>query len=101
MSTLKRRLYAYQREGVEKFLTCGRLLLADDMGLGKTTQAIAACHALFATGRARRGLVIVPASLKDQWLREWLDTTDAPAAIVDGTPEERAVSVQAARVTAS
>src|ERR1700758_2663229 len=40
------------------------------MGLGKTAQAIAACHALWHTGRVRRGLLVVPASLKPQWLRE-------------------------------
>ena len=90
LRTLKRRLYPYQKEGVERFLAAGRLLLADDMGLGKTTQAIASCHALFESGRVRRGLVIVPASLKSQWLREWNDTTSVPAAVVDGTPEERA-----------
>ena len=89
LRTLKRRLYPYQREGVTRFLTAGRLLLADDMGLGKTTQAIAACHALFTSGRVKRGLVIAPASLKTQWLREWSETTAVPAAIVDGTPEER------------
>src|SRR5690606_16849779 len=36
------------------------------------------------------GLVIVPASLKPQWLREWRQTTDVPAEIVDGSPAERA-----------
>ncbi|HVH47315.1 MAG TPA: DEAD/DEAH box helicase, partial [Labilithrix sp.] len=90
LRTLKRRLYPYQREGVERILAAGRLLLADDMGLGKTTQAIAACHALFESGRVKRGLVIVPASLKAQWLREWSETTPVPAAVVDGTPDERA-----------
>jgi len=90
LRTLKRRLYPYQREGVERFLTAGRLLLADDMGLGKTTQAIAACHALFESGRVTRGLVIAPSSLKSQWLREWQETTRVPATVVDGTPEERA-----------
>ncbi len=94
LRTLKRRLYPYQKEGVERFLSAGRLLLADDMGLGKTTQAIAACHALFASKRITRGLVIVPASLKTQWLREWHDTTDVPAAIVEGSPEERARQYQ-------
>jgi hypothetical protein len=43
LGTLKQRLYPYQREAVERFLSRGRLLLADDMGLGKTAQAIAAC----------------------------------------------------------
>src|SRR2546428_538754 len=39
LRTLKQRLYPYQREAVERFLSRGRLLLADDMGLGKTAQA--------------------------------------------------------------
>ena len=86
---LRRELYAYQREGLERFLASGRLLLADDMGLGKTVQAVAAAHALFRAGRIRRGLFIVPASLKSQWQREWLETTDLPVAIVEGPPPER------------
>jgi superfamily II DNA or RNA helicase len=90
LRSLERKLYPYQLEGVERFLRNGRLLLADDMGLGKTTQAIAACHALFRAGRVRRGLVIVPASLKPQWHREWQETTQVGAAVVEGTPEERA-----------
>jgi len=97
LKTLERRLYPYQREGVERFLRAGRLLLADDMGLGKTTQAIAACHALFLAGRVRRGLVIVPASLKPQWLREWQATTSVPAAVVDGAPDERVRSYRTLR----
>lgn len=89
LKTLRRRLYPYQTEGVTRFLTSGRLLLADDMGLGKTAQAIAASHVLFESGRVRRGLIIVPASLKDQWHREWEAFTATPVAVVDGTPEER------------
>jgi hypothetical protein len=89
LATLERKLYPYQRVGVRRLLEQGRLLLADDMGLGKTTQAIAACHALFRSRRVRRGLVIAPASLKPQWLREWQDTTRVPARVVDGSPEER------------
>jgi SNF2 family DNA or RNA helicase len=66
LCTLKQSLYRYQQEGVDRFLVRGRLLLADDMGLGKTAQAIAACHALWHTGRVRRGLLVVPAALKPQ-----------------------------------
>jgi hypothetical protein len=86
---LKQPLYPYQREGVGRFLTRGRLLLADDMGLGKTAQAIAACHALWHAGLVRRGLLVVPAALKPQWLREWQLFTDAPATVVDGNPAQR------------
>jgi superfamily II DNA or RNA helicase len=87
--SLKQRLFPYQREGVRRFLERGRLLLADDMGLGKTAQAIAACHALWHAGRIRRALIIVPAALKPQWLREWQSFTDVPAKVVDGSPELR------------
>ena len=86
---LKRALYPYQREGVERFLAVGRLLLADDMGLGKTAQAIASCHILWRAGRVRRGLVIAPASLKPQWAREWAQFSDLPIQVIDGSPPER------------
>jgi hypothetical protein len=89
--TLKRKLYPYQREGIQRFFQEQRLLLADDMGLGKTTQAIAVCHALHEAGRVRRGLLIVPAPLKSQWRREWEATTDrVPLIVVEGRQEERA-----------
>ena len=75
---LKQKLYLYQREGLRRFLERGRLLLADDAGLGKTGQAIAACHVLVASGRVRRGLVVVPAPLESRWIREWQRFTDLP-----------------------
>jgi SNF2-related domain len=97
LRSLKQPLYPYQREGVERFLARGRLLLADDMGLGKTAQAIAACHALWHAGRVHRGLLVVPAALKPQWLREWQLFTDAPAAVVDGNPAQRRATFDACR----
>lgn len=87
---LKHKLYPYQVEGVRSFLQARTLLLADDMGLGKTAQSIAACHVLFSAGKVSRGLIVTPASLKAQWLREWRSFSDAPAAVVDGAPPERA-----------
>jgi superfamily II DNA or RNA helicase len=95
--TLKQPLYPYQREAVERFLSRGRLLLADDMGLGKTAQAIAACHALWRSGLVRRGLLVVPAALKPQWLREWQLFTDVPAAVIDGNPVQRRATFAACR----
>lgn len=97
LHTLKQSLYPYQRDGVDRFFERGRLLLADDMGLGKTAQAIAACHALWHTGRVRRGLLVVPAALKPQWLREWQAFTDAPATLVEGTPSERRAAFEGCR----
>ncbi|TDJ67090.1 MAG: hypothetical protein E2O39_15285, partial [Planctomycetota bacterium] len=97
LRSLERPLYDYQKEGVERFLASGRLLLADDMGLGKTAQAIAACHALFRTGLIQRGLVIVPAPLKHQWYREWGSFSKTPIEVVDGSPAERAAMYRRAR----
>ena len=89
LRTLKRTLYPYQLEGVRRFLSQGRLLLADDMGLGKTAQAIAAAHVLWHSGKVRRGLIIVPASLKSQWQREWSEFSDVPVCVVEGTADDR------------
>lgn len=95
--TLKRRLYPYQLEGVNAFLARGRLLLADDMGLGKTAQAIAACNALWRAGSVERALLVVPASLKPQWAREWRAFTDVPVTVVEGGPDERRAVFEGAR----
>ncbi len=60
-------LFPYQREGMLHLAFTERALLADEMGLGKTIQAIAACALLHHLGRARRVLVVTPASLKTEW----------------------------------
>lgn len=89
LSSLGYELYAYQREGVRRFLSQSRLLLADDMGLGKTAQAIASAHVLVRGRLVSRGLVVCPASLRTQWAREWHKLSDVPVEIVDGSPNER------------
>ena len=60
-------LFPYQREGMLHLAFTERALLADEMGLGKTIQAIAACALLHRLGKARRALVVTPASLKTEW----------------------------------
>jgi superfamily II DNA or RNA helicase len=97
LGSLERKLFPYQEEGVRRFLAAERLLLADDMGLGKTAQAIAACHVLHGSKRARKGLIVVPAALKPQWLREWRAFSKAPVAVVDGPPRERARTYRATK----
>jgi len=97
LGTMKKPLYPYQREGTAGFLGAGRLLLADDMGLGKTVQAIAACHVLWHRGDVKRGLLVVPAPLKSQWVREWQRFSDAPVAMVDGSPPQRETIYRAHR----
>ncbi|MFV8755067.1 DEAD/DEAH box helicase [Nannocystaceae bacterium ST9] len=91
------RLYPYQRQALTKFLATGRLLLADDMGLGKTVQATAIAHALVTTGKVRRVLIICPASLKGQWVREWRRASEVPIEFVEGSPEQRAALYAATR----
>ena len=94
---LKQRLYPFQRVGVERFLAAGRLLLADDMGLGKTAQAIACCTVLWKHRKVKRGLLLVPASLKPQWLREWQLFSDAPVDVVEGFPADRAAKFRSSK----
>lgn len=49
-----------------------RLLIADDVGLGKTIEAGLVIQELIARGKAKKLLVICPASLREQW-REALE----------------------------
>ncbi|MCX6251730.1 MAG: helicase-related protein [Bacteroidetes bacterium] len=49
-----------------------RMLLADDVGLGKTIEAGLIISELIQRGKIRKILILVPASLKEQW-KECLD----------------------------
>lgn len=49
-----------------------RLMLCDEVGLGKTIEAGMIWHALRTRGRVNRALVLVPESLKHQWIVEML-----------------------------
>ena len=50
--------------------TLPRLMLSDEVGLGKTIEAGMIWHALKSRGRLTRTLIIVPETLKHQWLVE-------------------------------
>ncbi|MFA7233202.1 MAG: DEAD/DEAH box helicase [Terrimicrobiaceae bacterium] len=77
-------LFPYQREGMLHLAFKERALLADEMGLGKTIQAIAACALLHHLGKARRVLVVTPASLKAEWEEQIKKFTDLPLRLVFG-----------------
>ena len=77
-------LLAYQLDGVRTLIERDRVLLADDMGLGKTVQALAAIRVLCVQRAIERVLLIVPASLVDQWRRE----------IVRWAPELRVIIIR-------
>lgn len=77
-------LFPYQREGMLHLAFNERALLADEMGLGKTIQAIAACALLHHLGKARRVLVVTPASLKGEWEEQIQKFTDLSLRLVFG-----------------
>lgn len=65
-------LLPYQAEGVEFLTSRKHAMLCDEMGLGKTIQAIGAINKL----KAKKVLIVCPATLKLNWKRElekWLD----------------------------
>ncbi|HEV3095152.1 MAG TPA: DEAD/DEAH box helicase [Solirubrobacteraceae bacterium] len=71
-------LKPFQRAGVEYLLSQRRAFLADEQGLGKTIEALAAIEA----DGAYPAVVVCPASLKLNWLREierWLPHRSALA----------------------
>ncbi len=83
-------LYPYQREGMLHLAFAERALLADEMGLGKTIQAIAACALLHHLGKARRVLIVTPASLKAEWEEQIQKFTTLTQRIIFGPRSVRA-----------
>lgn len=59
----------FQLAGIEYMVSRSNTLLADQMGLGKTIQVIGLCN--FLNQSIRKILIICPATLKLNWLREW------------------------------
>ena len=70
----------HQKEAIEKLAGSKRFILADDMGLGKTTSTIIAA---LETG-AKKVLIICPATLKVNWMREIQNYTDRSVFIAEG-----------------
>jgi len=78
-------LFPYQREGMLHLAFGERVMLADEMGLGKTIQGVAACALLHRLGKAKRVLVVTPASLKGEWEEQIRRFTDLPCRLVYGS----------------
>src|SRR5207247_1995497 len=62
--------FPYQRDGIRALVQSRHLLLGDDMGLGKSVQTIASLRLLLFRREIERALVVMPASLIEQWRRE-------------------------------
>src|SRR5437016_4959572 len=74
-------LFPHQIEGVAFLLGRRRAILADDMGLGKTRQAIVALRHVAPSGPY---LVVCPASVRHNWVREiQIASADTPTHIVE------------------
>lgn len=90
---LQGKLKPFQRAGVEYLLERRRAFLADEQGLGKTIEALAALEA----DGAYPAVIVCPASLKLNWLREierWLPHRRARA--LHGTSTSRGATAVAA-----
>lgn len=82
-------LYPFQIEAKERMVDRGKMLLAVVMGGGKTVITIDSLETLFQRDDISRAIIIVPASLKYQWLREINKFTNSKAIVIDGTPKVR------------
>ena len=71
---------SHQKEAIEKLAGSKRFILADDMGLGKTTSTIIAALET----KAKKILIVCPASLKINWQREIQNYSDRSVYICEG-----------------
>ena len=69
-----------------------RLLLADEVGLGKTIQAGLVMSELRARGAVDRVLILTPAGLREQWVRELRERFAYEATSIDAAVLRRLVS---------
>lgn len=80
-------LRTYQTWGVRYILHQNNVLLGDEMGLGKTVQAIAAMTALKNKG-AEKFLVVCPASVLENWVREVRKHSDLTCIKIHGPAKD-------------
>lgn len=91
-------LYPYQEEAKKRAVDRGKYLLAHVMGAGKTPTSIAVIEDLAELGKARMGLVVVPAALKYQWQEKIAEFSTGRSLVIDGTPAKRKVQYKLAPV---
>jgi len=84
-------LYPFQVEASDRMVDRGQMLLAMIMGAGKTVTTISALECLIGAKEVSRVLVVVPSSLKYQWLKEIKKFTTSTAVVIDGSPKQREI----------
>jgi superfamily II DNA or RNA helicase len=84
-------LRGYQEFGIKFAVAQQRVILGDEMGLGKTIQALGAMAHLSATESASHFLVVTPASITGNWLREIGLRSTLPAHLLHGDHRQVAV----------
>ena len=89
-STIKATLRQYQSFGGKFALTQGRVIIGDEMGLGKTLQAISAIAHRNIAG-ATRFLVVCPASVVTNWIREVDSRSELPIVKIHGDDHKNAL----------
>ena len=82
-------LYPFQEEAKDRMVDRGQMLLAMVMGAGKTPTTLAAVETLLSEGEAEHVIVVVPSSLKYQWMREIKKFTTSRVIVIDGPPKNR------------
>ena len=77
----------YQLESLGYAREKGNLINGDDVGLGKTFESIMYAE----TANAFPCLVVVPASVKYNWLEKWLEITDnkRSVAVIESSPKKK------------
>lgn len=91
LSRLTVALRGYQEFGARFALEQGRVLLGDEMGLGKTLEALAVMSDL-APGGTGRFLVVCPAGVLPNWLREVAARTTFTAHRLHGADRDAAAA---------
>ncbi len=81
---LRIQLRGYQAFGIKYLVHQKRTVLGDEMGLGKTIQALGAMVHLTEAKSARRFLVVAPASIIGNWVKEIQRCTELAVRVLHG-----------------
>lgn len=87
--------FPHQVEGIRTLAGIPSFILADEMGLGKSLQALTVAAIDFETGKAKRIIVVCPASLKGNWGDEIEAHTSFTFTVLDGDPKKRSAALAA------